>query len=348
MLNLLEKVEILEEAVTNFSEQPSSEQVKALITVEITAIIDWISGLSPIKFFEFEKGLIRRVFSLGRLFIAFFLCLQEERWQRSNIDLNPGEKRQGVKDRLFGTIFGKVRYWRTYIYRGKALGGYYPLDIELGLPWDAFSMLLRSYAARIATKMSYAQTVAVLALFLGWSPCQKTVEEMVLGMGRHTSEWFESCPPPKNDGEILIIQADSKATPTATEEELKKRRGKRSGNSHSGSPRHRRKANRRQKGSKKRKKKGDKSKNGRMVTIVVMYTLRRCSDGTLEGPINKIVYASYAPKQHVIAIARREADKRGFSQDSGKTVQIITDGDNDLERYIVEFFPEAKHTISFM
>ena len=48
-------------------------------------------------------------------------------------------------------------YWRTYIYRGKNEGGYYPLDIELGLPCDVFSMLVRSYAARLATKMSYAQ-----------------------------------------------------------------------------------------------------------------------------------------------------------------------------------------------
>ena len=76
-------------------------------------------------------------------------------------------------------MFGKVRYWRSYIYRPGC--GYYPLDLELGLPLDGFSMLLRSYAAKIATKMSYAQSVAVLGMFLHWSPSQKTVEEMVLG-----------------------------------------------------------------------------------------------------------------------------------------------------------------------
>ena len=40
-----------------------------------------------------------------------------------------------------------------------------------------------------------------------------------------------------------------------------------------------------------------------MTTIVVMYTLRMSHDGTLEGPINKKVYASYAPKKHAVAIA---------------------------------------------
>ena len=48
---------------------------------------------------------------------------------------------------------------------------------------------------------------------------------MVLGFGRHTTEWFEQLPPPKNDGQVLVIQIDSKGTPTATEEELNKRRG---------------------------------------------------------------------------------------------------------------------------
>jgi len=76
-----------------------------------------------------------------------------------------------------------------------------------------------------------------------------------------------------------------------------------------------------------------------------MYTLRRGADGTLEGPINKKVYASYASKRHAFAVARREAGKRGFAKGSGKMVQIAADGDNDLERCVLEYFPEAIHTI---
>jgi len=168
---------------------------------------------------------------------------------------------------------------------------------------------------------------------------------MVLGLGKHTNQWFESAPAPQGDGEVLIVQIDSKATPTATEEELQKRRGKRAKNYHPSSQRHRGKAARKRRGSKKRKKKGDKSKNGKMTTVVVLYTLKRSDDGLLLGPINKKVYASYAPKRHAVAIARREADKRGFADQRGKLVQVVTDGDNDLERYVKEFFPEAIHTI---
>jgi len=168
---------------------------------------------------------------------------------------------------------------------------------------------------------------------------------MVPGLGKHTNQWFESAPAPENDGEVLIVQIDSKGTPTATEAELNKRRGKRDANHKPASQRHRGKAARKRRGPKKRKKKGDKSKNAKMSTIVVMYTLKRNSAGLLEGPINKKVYASYAPKRHAVAIARREADKRGFKDKSGRLVQVVTDGDNDLGRYVEEFFPEAIHTI---
>ena len=116
-------------------------------------------------------------------------------------------------------------------------------------------------------------------------------------------------------------------------------------NPHPGSQRHRSRAARKNRYKKKRRKKGDKSKNGKMATIVVMYTLKRSEDGTLEGPINKSVYASYAPKRHAVAIARRYADKRGFVKGDNKLVQMVTDGDNDLACYIEEFFPSAIHTI---
>jgi hypothetical protein len=309
----------------------------------VDEIVEWILACKTVTFLELETQLVVKVFALGKLFVALFLCMREEQWRAMHPQAEAGYKRQGPTSRLLGTFFGKVRYWRTYLYRSDE--GYYPLDVELGLTGDGFSMMVQSYATRIATKMSYAQTVLVLTLFLSWAPAQRSIENMVLGLGRYTTAWFESAPAPEGDGEVLVVQIDSKANPTATEEELEKRRGKRAMNPHPGSQRHRGRAGRQRRGPKKRRKKGDKSKNGKMATIVVMYTLRQSADGTLEGPINKKVYASYAPKRHTVAIARREADKRGFGRESGKLIQIVTDGDNDLECYIEELFPEVIHTI---
>lgn len=322
---------------------PTVEEVKARIVQEANGIVAWVMACQALTFFAFETQLVPKVLALGRLFVQLFLCMRQEQFQATHSQPQQGYKRLGPYSRQLGTFFGKVRYWRTYFYRKGS--GYYPLDVELGLTRDGFSMWLRSCATRMATKVSYAQATLILSLFLRWAPAQESIEGMVLGLGQHTAAWFESVPAPEGDGEVLVIQIDSKATPTATEAELEKRRGKRAPNPHPGSQRHRGRAARQRRGSKKRRKKGDKAKNGKMATIVTMYTLRRSADGQLEGPINKKVYASYAPKRHAVAIARREANKRGFGPESGKLVQIVTDGDNDLQRYIEELFPEAIHTI---
>lgn len=334
-----------EEVADHVAIPPTVEEVKESVSKEVGEIIEWILTCQSLTFLEFEGYLILKVFAIGRLFISLFLCMREEHFRATHPHAEVGHKRQGPHSRLLGTLFGKVRYWRTYFYCSKGGGGYYPLDVELGLTGDGFSMLIQSCATRIATKMSYMQAVVILTMFLNWSPAQDSIESMVLGLGRHTAAWFEAAPVPEGDGEVLVIQIDSKATPTATEQELEKRRGPRRVNPHPGSQRHRGRAARQRRGSKKRRKKGDKAKNGKMATIVTMYTLRRSADGQLEGPINKKVYASYAPKRHAVAIARREANRRGFGPGSGKLVQIVTDGDNDLERYIGELFPEAIHTI---
>ena len=91
----------------------------------------------PVVNLEFETQLVVKVFALGKLFIALFLCMREEQWRAVHPQAHVGYKRQGPNSRLLGTFFGKVRYWRTYLYRSG--GGYYPLDIELGLTGDGFA-----------------------------------------------------------------------------------------------------------------------------------------------------------------------------------------------------------------
>lgn len=320
---------------------------------ELLALVDREAGREAYDSFETE--LIPEVFRLGRMLIALFLCLWQERTAVATRERHGKEtyRRQPAKARLLGTFFGKVRYWRSYLEQlnGRP-GGFYPVDLALGLLADGFSMGVLARAVQLATRMSFAAATLIFSRFLGWSPSHKTIEKATLGLGHYTAEWVEERPAPAGDGEVLVIQFDGKAAPTAREEELKLRRGPRRPNPYRDSPRHRGRDKRRRRGSKRRRKKGDKAKNGRVSTIVVMYTLRGevGPDGEwlLKGPINRWQYASFAPKRHAFAIARREADKRGFGATSGKRVQIMTDGDPDLQRYTEELFPEAQHSLDVM
>lgn len=50
--------------------------------------------------------------------------------------------------RTIKTLYGEVRYWRTYLIR-KDGGGFYPLDAGIGLTGDGFSPLVMSLGTRL-------------------------------------------------------------------------------------------------------------------------------------------------------------------------------------------------------
>ena len=159
---------------------------------------------------------------------------------------------------------------------------------------------------RLATKLSFAEAKSTAGQFLPVVPSTEVIEQATLGFGRFTSDWFESAPAPEDDGDVLVILVDSKGAPTATERELRRRRRPHKDRKKAPSPRHRGRKRRGRYDPLPRRKKGDKSKNAKMATVLVMYTLRTV--GTeLHGPINKWHYASFAPKKHAFAIACREA-----------------------------------------
>jgi hypothetical protein len=333
---------------------PQSSEIKAEIHQKVEEIFGFIEKRANQSTFDtVEKTIRTLVFTLGRLFLAYFLAWRHEH-SREEVERarKDGDFRERLpQPKLIGTCFGKVRFWRTYL-RGPGGSGIYPLDMALGITADGFSLFVMSMAAKLSTKIPYDQVAALLLDFFTWAPSKMSIEKAVLGLGKFTEEWFEKAPPPKGDGEVLIIQVDSKATPTATQSELEKRRGKRTQHPKAPSPRHRGRQRRKRRGPKARRKKGDKSKNGKAANLVVIYTLKKGKDKDgkpiLLGPLNRKVYASYASKRHAFIVARREANKRGFYKGSGKQIQIVSDGDEDFERYSYEFFPGAIYTLDVM
>jgi len=133
--------------------------------------------------------------------------------------------RGGLVPRTLKTTFGEVRYWRTYFTVQGGGGGFYPFDAIIGLTSDGFSPLVMSLATKLATRMSFAASVVVFKYFYDWAPSSEAIQGLVIGMGRDATPYMEVQKAPEGDGEILVIEVDGKATPTATE--LKKRRGKR-------------------------------------------------------------------------------------------------------------------------
>jgi uncharacterized protein (DUF2147 family) len=302
------------------------------------------------SFWCFEKRLFVLVAALGVCLIRLFLCARRERLEIQPL-LQDGRYRLGNETarRTLKTAYGKVTYDRPYLIARKGGGGFFPLDAELGLSNDRLSPWVVQWVARLATRMSFAAARMVCKAALNWSPATETIEQVVLGLGRYAAPFMQQQQAPPQEGEVLVIEMDGKCPPTATEAELAKRRGKRRPRHETDCPcgcqRHRGKAKRQARGSKKRRKKGDKSKNGKEVTVVVMYTLKRGDDGKLHGPLNKKIWATFAGRKAAAQWARAQATKRGFGPNTTKTVQIVMDGVESLKSDLEALFPQALFTL---
>lgn len=325
-----------------------AEKIKEKIWNKTENIISYCSEeRTGENFFIFEKSLQGQIGQLACLFIQLFLMSLQERFNYSKWLEGNLYYKGDLISRKIKTVYGEVCFWRNYLIRKeKKSGGFYPLDAFIGLTRDGFSPLVMNLSTRLATRVSFSVSVLLFKYFYGWSPSSKTVKELVLGMGRDSSIYMEHAKAPEGDGEILVIEADGKATPTATEEELKKRRGKRKKNkSTCNCARHRSKHKRQCRCKKKRRKKGDKSKNGRSITLIAMYTLKRGEDGRLHGPINKKIWGSYAPRKIMFAWARRQATKRGFPPETNKRIHIVVDGEKCLYYGLSKLFPQASFAL---
>ena len=333
-------------AISEVKSPPSLEEIEQKLRSSFEKILLFCKeGVEGENFYSVEKTLRELVSQLGCLFFQLFLISFSERLDCQKwLDSGLYYAKKTPIARTIKTIYGEVKYWRQYLVRkGKAGGGFYPLDVVLGLTRDGFSPLVISLCTKLATRVSFGSAVLLFRCFYGWSPSSESIEHLVLGLARQASAYMEVVNPPEDDGEVLVIEVDGKATPTATEQELAKRRGKRKKKKRicsCGCQRHRGKSKRKCSRGKRRRK-GDKSKNGRSTTIVVTYTLRIGSDGLLHGPVNKKAWASYAPRKVMIAWARSQATKRGFPPNTNKRIHIAVDGERCLKDRLAKLFPEA-------
>src|SRR6266404_2764762 len=320
---------------------PSLQQIQDQIHSICDDIIHFCIQPTEVTFYHAEQLLQSHISSLACLFFQLFLMSVHNQFDYTSW-LEKGTYYKGeLVSRTLKTLYGEVRYWRTYLIRQDG-GGFYPLDAGIGLTGDGLSPLVMSLGTRFATRVSFAASVRLFRCFCGWAPSSDTIQQLVLGMGKDSVAYMDQAPVPPDDGEIVVIEVDGKATPTATEAELKKRRGKRPQKPHTcRCARHRGQAKRACRGKKKRRKLGDKSKNGRSITLVVMYTLKQGDDGRLHGPINKRVWGSYAPRKVMLAWAQEQATKRGFAPATAKRIHLVVDGEICLYDGLSTLFPQA-------
>ena len=307
-----------------------------------------LNDQGPASFLEFEAALLGLLRSLGCLLIQLFLRARHDRLDPAAWQARGYRMADPAAARTLKTSCGPVAYVRAFLVPRRGGGpGVHPLDVALGLTRDAYSPLVIGWFCRLATRVSFQVASELGGMFLGAAPPASAIEEWVLGLARPAYVYLSDGPLPEDDGDVLVIEIDGKAAPTATDAGAgaAARPAGRATTAAAQCQRHRGRAQRQRRGRKKRRKKGDKSKNGRSATLVVMYTLRRGEDGRLHGPINKKVFGTFGSRKSALEWARAQATRRGFPPGTAKTVQIVIDGETCLEQRLRRLFRGAILTL---
>jgi hypothetical protein len=327
---------------------PSGDELRRQLHQRLDQAIDSCQhDYLQASFLDFEKALLPRLFDLGLLLMQLFLLVRHQRLDLAACD---PQGRYRLADpyapRNLNTSCGQLLYGRVYLIPRRGPGpGFHPLDALLGLTRDSFSPLLVSWFCRLCTRLSFRLASELGGMFLGWAPAPSTVEGWVLGLGRPAQLYLSTAPLPPGDGEVLVIECDGKAIPTATDQELQQRRRPHQPRGCCNCQRHRGRCGRNCRGKKKKRRPGDKSKNGRGAVLIAMYTLKRGADGRLHGPINKKVYGTFSCRQVALQWAQQQASRRGFPPETTKTVQVILDGEICLAQQMRRLFPQAILTL---
>jgi len=266
------------------------------------------------------------------------ILLQEHLNNRS-----PGKSREPVKDvdgikrietpaheRKIETVFGRVELNRAG-YGNQGCKSLHPLDAELNLPPEIYSLELQRRVAEEAAKNSFDEVVETIAKSTGGNVPKRQAEEVVQRAAMDFDAFYEMrkccCSEEETTGSVLAITADGKGV-VLHERDLREKT--------------RKAAEKRRQKMGKRLSKGEKKNAKRMATVAAVYTtdsFKRSPDDLVSesGPRikkmkrppieNKRVWASLEKEpEEVIKEAFTEAQNRDPNHE--KNWVALVDGNN--------------------
>ncbi len=325
----------------------SVEQARQEVQNQMQHAVELAASPTPRPAGEMEQALWTVLLGIGRALMALYFAGQAERWGLGRRYRHEGRTFEVVEHESWeaGTRFGKVACQRPagrdVANRRRARD--LPLNREVGLA-GGFTMPVVLLVTRLCAQMAFASARTLFKSMLGWAPSPRAVLRMVDAAGQHAVAFSEQAEPLEEDGEVLVIVVDSKGAPSMSSREQARRRRRRSkGNS----SRHDRRRRRRE-FPKTRRGPGKKSKNAKMATVGVLYSLRRTPDGKLDGPFNKYVLATFDGDRALFTRLRAEAERRGYGTAKFKVVQFISDGARPLHKLQSGFFPDAERCLDWI
>jgi|ETNmetMinimDraft_26_1059896.scaffolds.fasta_scaffold27014_2 hypothetical protein len=242
-----------------------------------------------------------------------------------------GQRRTGTK-RSLGTVLGDVEVARTR-YGARGASGLHPVDADLNLPVEKYSLEVRRRVALSAARTSFDATAETVAASTGAAVPKRQVEQLTRRAAVDFEEFYEETAldvPPRDTGELLVLTTDGKGVVMRSEHLREPTRKAAEDSRHKLST---------------RLSKGEKRNRKRMALVAAVFTVAtwlRTPDDVIAGlrsvrgvepadrpprprPEHKRVWASIErPAEQVI----REAFDEGLTRDPNlaKRWVVVVDG----------------------
>lgn len=318
------------------------------------AIVNFLGAKesNPMELSGLEKELEKRGRELMRILLQQHLDKFSASRCEKDVCGSDGIHRLNVRlqKREIETVFGTVTTNRAG-YGDKGSASLHPLDAQLNIPSERYSLEIRRRVAENAAKSSFDETLATIKKTTGASIHKRQVEELAQRSGQDFDAFYETRKynpeAGKSTAPVLVITADGKGV-VMHEQDLRENT--------------RKAAQKRQPHMKTRVSKGEKKNAKRMATVAAVYTIdtvERTAQDILPGnktktnneknphPEQKRVWASLEKtSEQVIESAFSEALRRDSRQE--KDWVALVDGENNQLRILKRLAKKQKVNLTII
>lgn len=188
------------------------------IRQEFELLLEFVSGEQAHQATadHIERGLFKLLLAMGAKLLILFFVIRSEACSRETFQSVGGITLAYERDtkRNYYSIFGKLPLYRPYFYQ-KGSGGETPLDAALGLGADSYSDLVREVADYLGVYNVYHKSGDILSRLLGLKLSTGAIESNMAADAADVESYYaqKPAPPPSEEAEILVIQADGKGVP---------------------------------------------------------------------------------------------------------------------------------------
>jgi hypothetical protein len=299
--------------------QTEREARLSSFTASAAALTDWLTTeASDLALHNVVATLTAQMNQLALAALALWSALRLDDDVPSSIAYGTASYSfRAWRTEMIGTRFGKFESVQPVYVRHQGSGPkrLLPHGRRIGLAPGRMSLGVQLQVANLVARMPF-QAVQEVADVVGlWIPGQRAVLGIVDAVGDHATAAMLAppAPVPLTEGTHVVIEQDDGGIPHVSPKELEqRRRPNRRKTRGRQSRRARRRTRRGRRCTRQRRRTGDKSKNCRMATVYVVYTLQVHADGTVEGPLNRQVFASTCDKAGLRTAVLRAAKARGW------------------------------------